>query len=312
MARRWTGWIIVLVVLGAGAYPAAAQYNRPGSTSAEFLRIGVSARAAGMGEAYLASVRGAEGTYYNPSALPWLEGGMNVYLNHTSWFAGINHEFIAAAKSFGFGALGASVTALYTDEMDVTTPVEQGGTGETFYATNMRVNVSYARYMTNRVTLGVSANYVDLRLYDGLNAKAFAVDIASTYRADFRDFRFGLMIANLGNEVEFVSEAYPLPVNFRFGMQANVVDMSSHVLRVSGEAIKPNDGAPIGQVGLEYGFQNLFFLRSGYRLNYDVATVSFGGGVALDVGDRALIADYGYSAFGQLGVAHRFSIGLDL
>ena len=50
------------------------QYNRPGSTDAQFLKIGVSPRATALGDAYIAVVNGAEGTYYNAAALPWVKG----------------------------------------------------------------------------------------------------------------------------------------------------------------------------------------------------------------------------------------------
>ena len=52
------------------------QYNRPGSTDAQFLKIGVSARGTGMADAYIAVVNGADATYYNCAALPWIQGRM--------------------------------------------------------------------------------------------------------------------------------------------------------------------------------------------------------------------------------------------
>ena len=100
-----------------------AQYERPGSTDAQFLKIGVSARSAGMGDAYIAVVEGAEATHYNPAALAWVKGN-DVAFNHNNWFAGINHDFIAVAHTFGRrGTFGISLTALYTDEMKVCTPL---------------------------------------------------------------------------------------------------------------------------------------------------------------------------------------------
>jgi hypothetical protein len=115
MKRTLIGMMVFLPALLYG------QYNRPGSTDAQFLKIGVSARGTGMADAYLAAVEGAEATYYNCAALPWVPG-RDVVFTHTSWFAGINHEFVAAAQNFeDIGSFGLSVTALYTDEMKVRT-----------------------------------------------------------------------------------------------------------------------------------------------------------------------------------------------
>jgi hypothetical protein len=78
---------------------------------------------------------------------------------------------------------------------------------------------------------------------------------------------------------------------------------------VSFSALKPNDGQPLGQVGAEWNYQNLLFLRGGYRLNHDVATYSFGTGVKLKISGDNFRFDYSYSDFSLLGQSHRFGIG---
>ena len=286
-----------------------AQYERPGSTDAQFLKIGINARAAGMGNAYIAVVDGAEATYYNAAALARIKKA-GVVFNHTSWFAGINHDFVAAAYTLGrHGTFGLSVTALYTDEMKVRTPLRPDGTGETFYATNLRAGITYARYLTDRVTLGGTINYINLSLYSDFSADAVSMDIAVLYVTHFRGFRFGMKIANFGSEIKFVHESYPLPTNFTFGLAMNAIESRDQKLLVSFSAVKPNDGQPLGQLGAEWGYQNLFFIRAGYRLNHDVATYSFGGGIQMNISDYNFRFDYSYSDFALLGVAHRFGVG---
>lgn len=292
-------------------YPALilAQYERPGSTDAQFLKIGVSARAAAMGDAYIAVVEGAEATYYNAAALARIEGTALTF-NHTNWFAGINHDFVALARTFGrHGTFGLSFTALYTDEMKVRTPLQPDGTGETFYASNYRFGISYARYLTDRVTFGGSLNYINMSLFSGFTADAVSVDIAVLYVTGFRGFRFGMKIANFGSEIKFVNESYPLPTNFNFGLAMNAIDANDQKLLISFSALKPNDGQPLGQFGVEWNYQNLLFLRTGYRINHDVATYSVGGGVQLKIKQNSLKFDYSFSDFILLGGAHRFGIG---
>lgn len=289
-----------------------SQYNRPGSTDAQFLKIGVSPRGTAMSDAYIAAVDGAEATYYNSAALPLIKG-TDVVFNHTMWFAGINHEFFAVAHNFGdLGAVGVSLTGLYTDEMKVRTPLQPEGTGETFYAGNYRVGLSYSRYLTDRVTFGATVSYISMSLYSGFSANAFSIDIATLYVSDYRGFRFGMQIGNFGSNVQYVNESYPLPTNFVFGLAINAIDAESQKLLVSGSAVKPNEGQPMAQVGTEWNYENTFFVRAGYRLNHTVATYSFGGGVQLGVGQYRLRADYSYSNFLLLGAAHRFGVGISL
>lgn len=263
-----------------------------------------------MGDAYISVVQGAEATYYNAAALPWIKG-TDVVFNHNFWFAGINHDFVAAAHNFGdIGTFGVSATALYTDAMKVRTPLQPDGTGETFYAGNYRFGLSYARHFTDHVTIGATVSYINLALYKNFTADAVSVDIATMYTADFREFKFAMSITNFGSNVKFVNESYPLPTAFNFGASINAIDGDNQKVIVSLSALKPNDGKPLAQAGIEWNFENEFFARGGYKLNYDVATFTFGGGVRLNISDMDLRVDYSYSKYGLLGVANRIGIGV--
>ena len=304
MKRTMLGVVFMLPVV------LFAQYNRPGSTDGQFLKIGVGARGAGMSDAYLAAAEGAEATYYNVAALPWIKGA-EVAFDHTAWFASIHHEFAAGIYNAGdIGTFGLSVTALYTDEMKVRTPLQPEGTGETFYAGNYRFGLSYARFLTDRVTFGLTMSYLTMKLYQEFKADAMSLDIAVMYVSDFRGFRFALEIADFGSNIQYVNESYPLPTNFQFGMAMNAIDGDDQKLLVSFTAVKPNEGEPQAQVGGEWNFQRTFFLRGGYRLNYSTATYSLGGGVAFTVAGFGMRADYAFSNYTTLGGIHRIGVGL--
>ncbi len=286
------------------------QYDRPGSTDGQFLKIGVSPRATALGDAYIAIVNGAEATYYNSAAMPWIKGTDAVF-NHTVWFAGINHEFVGVTHNFDdVGTFGLSVTALYTDEMKVTTPLQPEGTGETFYAGNYRFGMSYSRFLTDRVTFGATLSYIRMSLYQNFGANAFSIDIATMYVSDFRGFRFGMQIANFGSQIQYVNEAYPLPTNFTFGLGMNAIDGDTQKLLACFAATKPNEGAPVAQAGLEWNYDNTFFLRAGQKFNYTAARYSFGAGARVEVSGYGLRADYSYSDYQVLGASHRFGLGI--
>lgn len=288
------------------------QYERPGSADAQFLKIGISPRGSSLGEALISTVQGAEATYYNSAALP-LQKRTDIVLNYTQWFAGIKHDFAAVAMNFDdYGSLGISLTALYTDEMKVTTPLQPEGTGETFYSANYRIGLSYARNLTDRVTIGTTISYISMSLYKDFSAHAVSVDIATLYVSDFHGFRFGMQIANFGSNIQYVNESYPLPTNFTFGMGINALEFEDQTVLLSFSAMKPNEGSPQANVGVEWNFLNMFFLRGGYRINHTVANYSFGAGVQTDVFGYSLRFDYSYSNFTLLNAVHRLGIGITL
>ncbi len=289
-----------------------AQYDRPGSTDAQFLKIGVSPRGTAMGDAYIAVVNGAEATYYNSAMLAWVKG-TDVVFNHNRWFAGINHEFAAVSMNLGdLGAVGVSVTGLYTDEMKVTTPLQPEGTGETFYAGNYRFGLTYSRFLTDRVSIGVTGSLIRMSLYKDFSADAAALDIAAQYVSDFRGFRFAMQIINFGSNIQYVNESYPLPTSFIFGFGINALEMEDQTVLMCFTAAKPNEGRPQAQLGMEWQFQNMLFLRGGYRLNHAVANFAFGGGVRTTLIGSELRVDYSYSNYLLLGASHRVGFGLNL
>ncbi|MCX6150909.1 MAG: PorV/PorQ family protein [Ignavibacteriales bacterium] len=302
-------FLTVFILLTAVVF---AQYERPGSTDGQFLKIGVSPRGTALGDAYIAVVDGAEGTHYNSASLAWLQG-TDIVFNHNVWFAGINHDFAAIAHNFGdYGTFGLSVIGLYTDEMLVRTPLQPNGTGETFYAGNYKLGLTYSRYFTDRVTVGATFNYVNLSLYKGFSASAIAIDIATMYVSEWRGFKFAMQISNFGSNVKFVNESYPLPTNFTFGAAINAIELDQQTFLVSFAATKPNDGSPQAQLGGEWNFFNTFFARGGLHLNHEIAKYSFGAGFKINISDIDVKADYSYSDFSLLGVAHRFGIGFSI
>lgn len=312
MIRNKITVLLSLTFILLGTTQWASAQDRPGSTAADFLKLGVSARAAGMGNAFIAAVNGGASTYYNPAAMAWMDNSTDIFLNHTEWFAGINHEFLSVTNKNKFGTFGGSIIALYTDEMKVRTPQQPEGTGATFYSADVRGALSYSRQLTDFVSFGATASFMNLRLHQDFQTQAVGFDIATEYRTQQRGFRFAMMIKNLGSEVKYINEPYPLPVEFMFGASVNAIESENHVVLVSASASKPNDGDPVGQVGVEYSFMNSFYLRGGYKINYDSADYSAGMGVNVNLEDNVFKFDYGLSNFGLLGIAHRFSIQLML
>lgn len=304
-----TLFILILIITSFTA--TLAQYERPGSTDAQFLKIDTSPRAAAMGGAYISVVEGAEAAYYNPAALAWVPH-TDLAFTHTEWFADIRHDYVAVAYTVNdrIGTFALSTTALYTDEMFVRTPLQPDGTGESFYAGNYRFGLAYSRYLTDKVSIGGSLNYIYMSLYSSFTADAVTADIAVLYRTNFRGFRFGMKIANFGSEIKFVNESYPPPTNFTFGMSINAIQHSTNQVLVSLSAIKPNDGVPLGLFGVEWTLRKLLSLRGGYNLNHEIARFTFGGGIQMPVIGSHIRIDYSYSDFSLLGGAHRVGIGL--
>ncbi len=90
---------IIFIILGMIATTAlfgnVSVASDNGTAVADFLNIGVGARAASMGGAYTAVVDGPTAAYWNPSGLTLMDRP-EIVLSHFSWYQDINYEYLAA------------------------------------------------------------------------------------------------------------------------------------------------------------------------------------------------------------------------
>lgn len=69
--------------------------TKVGTSAAQFLKIGVGARAAAMGGSFNALASDVTSIYWNPAGLARQQGS-ELFFSHTSWLAGISHEFFCS------------------------------------------------------------------------------------------------------------------------------------------------------------------------------------------------------------------------
>lgn len=285
--------------------------NRSGIVTAQFLKMPLSARAVAMGNAQVALAEGAISMAYNPAGiLTTREFAFGATYNQ--WFADITHSFVGVTANLqDWGMVGGGVTMLMTDEMQVRTPAFPEGTGEIFKAAEYAFTLSYGRQISEDFGLGLSFKYITSNLYnDDITADAIAFDIGSLYDIPVLRTRLGISVSNLGRDLRYLNEQYSLPTALRFGARTTVFQMEEHRLFAAVQVGRPNDADEQYNVGLEYTYQELFSLRSGYRFNYDTENWSAGVGVLLASLGIDGTLDYAYTNYLYLPGTHMFSLEL--
>lgn len=313
---RLAGAILVVLAAGLLAIPGTVYGQaKVGTTGAQFLELGVSARAMGMAEAFTAVTDDISAVYYNPSALVFMYG-REASFTYVSMPADVNFYFGAVGlplEAVG-GVLGVAAYTLTSGDM-IERTYNQGtyeGTGRVFSYDDFALAVSYGRYLTDRFSIGLSVKYIGEFTHD-YSASGWAADIGTTYDTGFRGFKIGMMISNFGPDMRMITNDYPLPINFRFGGSINLVETADleHRVLFSAEGWHPSDNLEKYNAGVEYTFRQRFSLRAGSRFQYDVGEYTFGGGLRVPFGDENEIrVDYAYQDFGVLTEVHRFTMSI--
>jgi hypothetical protein len=119
--------------------------QRAGISTAQFLKIGVGARASAMGEAFIAVSNDASALYWNAAGITQFSEDQLI-ISHNVWVVDINHDFIGAVYHLDDdNSFGASLTAVTMDDMPVTTEFAPFGTGEYFGYTDIAISLTYSR-----------------------------------------------------------------------------------------------------------------------------------------------------------------------
>ena len=298
-----------------------------GTSVAQFLEINLGARGTAMGQAFTTLTEDAGAVFWNPAGLTNIQNGSFI-LDYTKWPADITIGGFSAALSFdNLGTFSINAAYLMTDDMEITTVDEPDGTGQNFGITNYTFGLSYARKLTDRLSVGLTAKVVSENYFD-YGYSSFAIDLGTLYTTDFRGLKIGMSILHFGPEVQFDGkyidysdpslatgdkkdfEHYSLPITFRIGVSMDVWESDENKIISAVDMVHNNNNLEQYNFGFEYGYDQMFFFRGGYRFNLDEGGLSFGAGVNYQLFEKNSVSlNYSFADRGIVANIHRFSAG---
>lgn len=334
---KWVSLCVFCISLVSQA--AGQNVDFSGTSAANFLKIGVGARMTSMGDAAIASVKDASAMYWNPAAMTRIEGNGALLISSMDWLVDSRMSYISAVSHFGnFGSIGFDFTYLDYGKIEETTIFDQDGTGRFYEANDVAIGLGYARNLTQNFSLGIKIKYISETLAN-VNANAFGFDVGSVFQTTFFDNNLWLAasLANFGTKMRFegrdLSVVYSIPGSpsnkqvpadlttieweipllFRFGISNYFINNEEFTLLTSYDILDSRDYEVRQNLGAEAGYRNIFFLRGGYRLNYDVADYSFGFGINFkEFLDYNVQLDYAYLNYGVFDSINQFTFFVNL
>jgi len=327
--KKFLPLILSLIFIIAGN----AQNPNLGTGGAQFLQIPVGARAEAMAGAVVGYIDDASSIFWNPAGIVKVRN-VDIFFSYMDWFSLFDHS--AAAIVFNLedvGAFGASLIMFNTNEMEITTEVEPNGTGRFFDAGDMALGLTYGRFLTDRFSVGLSVKYVYQRIWNE-TATGLAFDIGTQYRLDFQNLTIAMSMTNFGSDLRFdgpdldinyeneiypqtrITPArlqtadYPLPLHFQVGIGIDIFEADFVKMKGAIDATHPNDNTERVLFGTEFSFFDRFYVRGGYKLNFDDQKFALGAGANVPVSGSAVYFDYAYSVYDLLPSVHRISLRL--
>ena len=299
---------LLLITLILASTPATAQntdiHENAGTRAMTFLKIGVGAKAMGMGESHVAATDDLYASYWNPAGLARIQKPQ-LALMHNEWFAGINHQFIGFALPVGdIGTVGASANYLSFGELQGRD--RDGNETTIFRPYDLALIVSYANAVTSNLAFGANAKFLREQIADE-SGTGIAFDFGGLYTFPELPLALGFNAQHVGPRVRFVEEAFGLPFTFRFGA---AYQPWSDAFMLTADVVRPSDNDITTGVGAAYTIANILQLRTGYK--YKLGGNDLGGTSGLTGGFgltlRRFQIDYALVPFGVLGLTHRFSL----
>ncbi|MEE9166535.1 MAG: PorV/PorQ family protein [Candidatus Neomarinimicrobiota bacterium] len=334
--------LLCLFVTAAVLAPLAGQddgeFTKGGTSAAQFLKFPVDARSSSLGGTHSGIYGDVASLHWNPAGIAAIDR-FALAVSYFDLFVGIKHSFLGfVTKVGGSGAIGISAIVLSSGVIEETTIDEPEGTGAIFSVMNYALGLSYARYMTQWLMLGATVKYVREDLWHE-TAQAVAVDIGSVLETGIWGMKLGMSVSNLGPDMtlegqdlllpleqpgftdargaRLKTEAWPLPWRFQAGVAVDIIGgsnqtFSSDVSRVTvlSQYEEVNDAGTRGNFGIEYQWNKMVSIRTGYFSGYDTARLSYGLGGSFSMGTNQLQLDYALVDFARLGYVHQTTLGV--
>jgi len=298
--------VLLLSVLLTGGllgsvFPARA------ATGLAFLKTGVDARAAILGQAMSAHVAGPSACHWNPAGLAETQRPQ-LLVSHIESFADLRHEYAAVTQPLGGMTAGFAFNGSWSDNLEGYNEIGEP-TGEFGYSAYEAL-LSLGTTGPFGTRLGVGAKYISESI-GSYEATGYAADLGVQWApAVATPLRLGLSVRNLGPAMSFIEEEFDLPLTVQGGVawQRPLAGLQGE-LTLAADVRHVRDQGTGLLAGVEYGYRELLSFGVGYQGGEDTRDLSLGLGA-----QRGRFAiHWAYVPISEdLGDEHRFSLAVDL
>ena len=283
-------------VLSLSAY--AGNDTKRGQGGATELLVNPWARSSGMANSILAGVNGVEAMNLNVAGTSYTQG-TDIMFASTRYLSGSDINITAlglTTKVSEFGVMGISFTGWSLGDFMETRFDQPEGTGATFSPNIFNIGMSYSQQFSEKITGGLLVRGL-FQSIPNASASNIGIDAGIQYRTggsdvtgDLKPFKIGVSLRNIGPRMIYRGDGFAATA--RIQDPDNQVDQSTAQPYVAGFEmpatlaigtsydfyLNPLNRLTVAatfqsnsytqdeyNLGLEYGFNDLFMVRTGFN-----------------------------------------------
>jgi hypothetical protein len=325
------------------AQVGSAQERKAGLTGAAFLKVGVGARAVGLGGAVTGLSNDVNQMFYNPAGIALKDEKLQASFSYNKWIADIGHNSAAVSYNWeGVGTIGVGFISFGLSDIPADRDIPNDprvkpsqidfNTSSTYDYRDIAYQLTFSRYVIDQLSLGITIKGISESI-DGVSATALAFDFGSVYHIGVLGWTIAARFNNLGTDLKFYTINSPLPMQFTIGTAITPIQSDQTSIMLALDATKPQDGDLYLFTGAEASFMNMFSVRAGYKLNYSgtselvptttlkartgainttIEGISAGAGLKTTFEGYTVGIDYSYTQMDLLDAAHRISVQIGM
>jgi hypothetical protein len=258
-----------------------------------------------MGNTGVASGEGPQAMVWNPASSV-LTDGFQLRVSYAKWLLDTHHSSLFLVRNLGFMRLGIGAVAFSAGQFEYRAEVPVEEPLGYFTPVDVTAHLNLARSFGDIVSLGISGRYYYSKILEH-QASSIGLD-AGLRLVPLDGLAFGVSVADFGRNPSYYRETFRMPFRARAGASYELCLGGDLGLQCAGEgSYFILSQSYTAQAGIELGWAETVFLRTGYEWHQTYGRLGFGLGLAFG----RFSFDYALTPLNDnLGLAHRVSVGL--
>jgi predicted porin len=262
------------------------------------LAVEAGARPVGMGGAFASVASDPYSMAYNPAAA-YKKGPLAVSAGYNSYWQNIKIQ--TAYLSFEKKAITYSVGFQYGAVSNLEGRTAPSSDYYPFDAHDISLKTGASFRIDKDLVFGFALGWIFEKI-ESYRGSVLSADLG-ILATPIEKLNLGISALNLGSKMSIRKEKYSIPKMFRVGLSYEFKEFLPVV-----DLVIQDDKTHL-HAGGEYSYQNMFFLRGGYRTGYDLNDFSLGAGFS----KRNLRVDYAFMPYKEgLNDSHLISLTFNL